>query len=314
MSASATKRRWPLVAVAAIGVGLALAPVAFQMFERAPKGGDMIDGFGPYMDQAEIDEFRAHLSTIGAAQAELGPVLTDDARPQLAAVASFDAQWSAIDADMRSMLDDMEANIGAYEGVAALPPFALFPWFFVLPGLLLAAGAVWALRSGSAGRNRGIVAVGVVAVGLLLAPVAFQMFSRAPAGADMIDDFRPFMRPEKVTQIQGYFLTIGAAEGQLRQIVLPEVAANGGPALPAVDTLVGGWQRLSADMAPMIGAMADNVDNFAAVAALPPFGSFPWFFVAPGLLVLALAVVARRRPVEYEPAAAPPPILEGAST
>ena len=40
------------------------------------------------------------------------------------------------------------------------------------------------------------------------------MFSRAPGGSKMIDDFKPFMTRTKVTQIQGYFLTIGAAEGR----------------------------------------------------------------------------------------------------
>ena len=48
-------RRWPFVTIALIGLGLALAPVAFKMFDRAPKGGDMIKQFRPYMTTAEID-------------------------------------------------------------------------------------------------------------------------------------------------------------------------------------------------------------------------------------------------------------------
>jgi hypothetical protein len=51
-------------------------------------------------------------------------------------------------------------------------------------------------------------------------------------------------------------------------------------------------------MAPMIGAMADNVGNFDAVAALPPFWLFPWFFVIPGVAVAALGVAARPRPTD----------------
>ena len=45
----------------------------------------------------------------------------------------------------------------------------------------------------------------------------------------------------------------------------------------------------------MIGTMSDNVDNYQAVAALPPFSLFPWFFVAPGLIVAGLAVGRRPR-------------------
>ena len=63
-----------------------------------------------------------------------------------------------------------------------------------------------------------------------------------------------------------------------------------------METLNRQWPAIAGDMAPMIGAMSDNVGNFAAVAALPPFGLFPWFFVAPGLLLLGLAFAARREP------------------
>lgn len=48
-------------------------------------------------------------------------------------------------------------------------------------------------------------------------------------------------------------------------------------------------------MAPMIGTMADNLDNFAGVAALPPFWAVPWFFVGPGLLVAGLGAWSHRR-------------------
>jgi hypothetical protein len=49
------------------------------------------------------------------------------------------------------------------------------------------------------------------------------------------------------------------------------------------------WVHILNDMTPMIGAMSDNVENYQAVAALPPFPLFPWFFVIPGLLVIGLA-------------------------
>ena len=57
------------------------------------------------------------------------------------------------------------------------------------------------------------------------------------------------------------------------------------------------------DMTPMIGAMSDNVANYQAIASLPPFPLFPWFFVLPGVLVAGLALaggVSRPRPVLAE--------------
>jgi hypothetical protein len=108
------------------------------------------------------------------------------------------------------------------------------------------------------------------------------------------------MTEEKVRSIQGYFLTIGAGEGQLRNDVLPDLTASGGRAsqaadYPAVDGFIAEWPTINNDFAPMIGAMSDNLDNYAAVDAMPPFTLFPWFFAIPGVLIVALAFFARAR-------------------
>ena len=285
-SPQADVKRWPMVAALLVGVGLALAPVGFQMFDRAPKGGEMLDEFEPYMTAEEIDEFRGHLAVIGTARDEVVDAGHED---DAAALGTLAAEWAAIDADMTEMLDSMDDNLSEYEGVAALPPFMLFPWFFVLPGVILAGIAVWGLRHpGKAGPRTAVIVLGV---GLLVAPAVFQMFTRAPGGQRMIADFEPMMTRERVTSVQGYFLTIGSAEGVLRRQVLPAAEAD---SLPAARSFVDAWPAMSADMAPMIGTMSDNVDNFAAVNALPPFGLFPWFFVLPGLIVIGLAVAAGR--------------------
>ena len=47
-----------------------------------------------------------------------------------------------------------------------------------------------------------LVLVLVLGLGLAAAPVAFRMFSRAPAGGSMILDFRPFMTAETITAFQ----------------------------------------------------------------------------------------------------------------
>lgn len=273
----------------AVGAGLAAAPFAFSMFSRAPGGGHMIDGFAPYMAPARVERFVAHLDEISAATAEAAGATAAGAH---GAVGELVRQWPAIDADMRSMLADVGANVDNYRAVAALPPFALFPWFFVAPGVAVVGLAAWALRRGSRRAEIGLIVVGLA---IVAAPAVFQMFSRAPAGAVMIDDFRPLMTPARVTTIQGYFLTIGAAEGELRNEVLPQRPAG----LAAVRRFSQDWPAISADMAPMIGAMSDNLANFAGVAALPPFWLFPWFFVVPGALVAglgSLSLVSARLP------------------
>lgn len=283
--------RLPLLAVLAIGVGLAAAPVGFQMFTRAPLGGQMIEEFKPFMRSARLDAFEGHLTTIGGAVESLRRHGEGMDQPLVAELAE---QWPDIDADMTAMLDTIRDNLDNFAAVAALPPFPLFPWFFLAPGLLLAWAAGSALRSLSAGGGVPVgarVALVALGLGLAAAPVAFQMFSRAPLGAHMIDDFRPLMTESRIQSVQGYFLVIGGAEGALRTRVIPEVELTG-PRPRAVQEFIDAWPTMAADMAPMIGAMSDNLDNFGAIAALPPFGLFPWFFVIPGLLAAGLALVA----------------------
>jgi len=285
------RTRTVLVAALALGLGLAAAPAAFQMFSRAPAGGEMLDDFRPHMRQSKLDSFRDHLARIDAAEAQSHgrAIGRRVGAGQLPAVETLQGEWSTIQSDMTGMLDDIEANVGRYKQVDALPPFPLFPWFFVLPGLIGAGIAGWGLlrlRSGRPTRSA-VVALGALGVALVLAPAAFRMFSRAPAGGAMINDLRPLMTEDRVSTLQQSFLTIGAAEGELRLRALPEIAEGGAP---AVEQAVERWPQMSADMAPMIGAMSDNLDNFAAVDALPPFPLFPWFFVLPGVILAGLAI------------------------
>jgi len=308
-------RRWAFVAALVLGLGLAAAPVAFQMFSRAPKGGDMIDAFEPYMRPAKIGQFQGYIAAIRAADVEvddsLVPVLEDQLGLDEAAIGKQFPQleglrngWPTIDADMSDMLTKMERNIENYDAVAALPPFPLFPWFFVAPGLMIAGFAVWGLRSSGRGntRRRAAIALIVMGLGVVAAPAIFQMFSRAPKGADMIDDFRSLMTIEKLRSIQGYFVTMASGEGDLRNGVVPALATEEGvpdativAEFPDIEVFIDDWPTMFTEFAPMIGTMQENVPNYEAVDALPPFGLFPWFFVVPGLLVAGLGIAARRR-------------------
>ncbi len=120
----------------AIGVGLILAPVVFQMFSRGPAGGDMIDDFEPYMTPEEISTFRGYMDVIGQADAEAvglrndldtwDALAADEHTTSLVAVVKLNDSWPGIDADMTDLLDRMDANLDNYAAVAALPPFALF--------------------------------------------------------------------------------------------------------------------------------------------------------------------------------------------
>ena len=287
----------------AIGVGLAVAPAIFGMFGRAPAGGQMIDDFKPYMTAEVLDGFGEHLDVIGAAASESAGLATGGS-----AIAKFRQDWPGINTRMQDMLTTIKSNTGRFEGLVALPPFWAFPWFFVLPGLMVAGVAAWAIRSGPARQRVPFLALAALGVAVIAAPAVFQMFSRAPGGAQMINDFRPLMTSANIAEVQGSFLVIAGAEGGLRNEVLAAQTDPG--ALPATRQFVEEWPTIASDMAPMIGAMADNLDNFAAVNALPPFWLFPWFFVLPGLLVVAAALLARSRAEAAAPAVATVPSVK----
>jgi hypothetical protein len=231
--------------------------------------------------------------------------------------AAFATQWSGIDRDMTSMLRTIQANRGNYQAVAALPKFTLFPWFFVAPGALI-IGLLLALRLRPAWWSSIRWLLVAIGIGLVAAPVFFQMFTRAPRGERMVNAFKTIETQRRVETIQGYFGSMAVGQGAVRLELIPALEHSGlsRPAIasrfPAVDALDTRWVHILNDMTPLIGVMSDNVGNYNAVASLPPFGLFPWFFVLPGLLVAGLAVAAKprsRRPLDS--AARPASALEG---
>jgi len=144
-------------------------------------------------------------------------------------------------------------------------------------------------------------AVAAIGVGLLIAPLVFGMFSAGPKGGRMMTTFKTLETRQNVEKIQGYFGTIAVGQGTLRLELVPALRKAGlsdrkiAATYPALTALNDRWISILNDLTPMIGTMSDNVDNYQAVAALPPFPLFPWFFVAPGLLLAALAFGAGRR-------------------
>lgn len=294
------RRRGTLLVLLALGVGLALAPAAFQMFERAPKGATMIADFKPFMTEDRLDGFSREIAQFDAAVREIdnkAPAHLDPLRAGGADYRLLRERWPAINDDMSGLLTDVHRNLGNYQAVAALPNFRLFPWFFVVPGTLVAAAAALALWRPAA-RRFTAVAIGLIGVGLAAAPLAFGMFTRAPQGGRMMDAFENIQTTQKVTEIQDHFSTMALGQGAIRLQLTAALERSGlspqqlRDEFPAVAALNRDWVHILNDMTPMIGAMSDNVDSYQAVAALPPFPLFPWFFAVPGVLAIGLAVAA----------------------
>jgi hypothetical protein len=280
--------------------------LGFGMFGKTPKGAVMIAGFKPYMTPARLNGYQSELHQINAGVRQTDTSVAtylngDVSSPKAFAstypeFASFDQQWPAIDSKMTGLMSEVQRNLGNYHDVAALPSFRLFPWFFVIPGLLIAGCAIAALVRPARWRPLRWVLV-VLGLGLIAAPLIFQMFERAPAGGHMMTAFKSIETTKNVQQIQGFFGTMAVGQGAIRLEIVPALEASGlsEPAMaarfPNVAALDGDWVHILNDMTPMIGAMSNNVANYQAIASLPPFALFPWFFVLPGALVAGLASV-----------------------
>jgi hypothetical protein len=308
-------RSWALAALGVVGIALIALPLVFGMFSRAPKGAVMLASFRPFMTSTRLEGFQTEIRQInaGVVQANSSVVSRLEGSSDAAArarfaddfpsFAQFSGQWSGIDAHMSSLLDQVHGNLGNYEAIAALPSFRLFPWFFVIPGalVLVLLGAMVLIPT----RWRSIrVALVVLGLGLIVAPAVFQMFQRAPKGGQMMSAFTHIETTHNIETIQGYFGSMAVGQGAVRLELVPALQHQGlTPAqirtqFPAVATLDRNWVHILNDMTPMIGAMSDNVVNYQAIAALPPFPLFPYFFVLPGLLVVVLAIAGggpRRR-------------------
>jgi hypothetical protein len=233
----APTRRWALVVVVVIGVALVVMPFAFNMFNRTPKGAVMIAGFKPYMTTARLSGYQSELHQINAGvhqtdtsvAAYLGGGTANRFAFETAypTFTSFDHQWPAIDSKMTHLMDQVQANLGNYLAVAALPSFKLFPWFFVIPGALIAGIGIAALVRPTRWR-RGRWVLVALGLGLIAAPGIFQMFQRAPDGGRMMTAFESIETTQNVQQIQGYFGSMAVGQGAIRLEIVPALEKSGG--------------------------------------------------------------------------------------
>jgi hypothetical protein len=135
-------------------------------------------------------------------------------------------------------------------------------------------------------------------------PFAFQMFTRAPQGAHMIAGFRPYMTAGRLTgyQVEMRQIEAGVKEGGTKvAAALFGTPANPGQRrfaarFPDFVAFENQWSGIYPDMRGMLTTIRANLGNYEAVAALPNFTLFPWFFVAPGAILLGVLGLGLLRP------------------
>jgi hypothetical protein len=173
-------RRLTLSVFLLIGLGLIIAPVSMSMFGRSSKGENMINDFRTLMQPANVAttaDYYDNVFTKLRPLAQLMPGVQQDVQKLIPALAQathqtpaqvqqmLTAQFPSLAKLLQSLpqrvavmkrvpagLDwylplvrTMQANTGNYAAADALPPMSVFPWFFVVPGILLVLAAAYLL-------------------------------------------------------------------------------------------------------------------------------------------------------------------------
>jgi len=76
-------------------------------------------------------------------------------------------------------------------------------------------------------RRAPLVCALALGLGLVAVPFIFGMFDRAPRGAVMLDEFRPFMTDETITTFDGYLAEMDAAEAEAQGDLRAFLAESG---------------------------------------------------------------------------------------
>lgn len=303
-------RRWPWIATTLLGFVLAVAPLAGGMFYPAAQGRAMIADFAPYMTSARLDGFTAdlrRLDDVRSATTRIDTALGTDAT-RYRQIAGFQQRYPSIDADMTAMLTEIDSARDHYRRLSQLQPLDAIPFVPLGFGLVLFGAGVWGWRRTRAGRRPiGAAVIGsVAAVALLATPLLTPMVADADAAGPLVDRFESVLTQQKVRDVQGYFVVLVGAVGEIDSRYLDDVRRDSVTSpqraqiaadIAVVSGLSAEWQRMSSDFAGLIGTMNDNISNFTGVARLNSrteslgFGTFaalPWVLIGTGGLAVVL--------------------------
>jgi hypothetical protein len=196
--------------------------------------------------------------------------------------------------------------------------------------------------------RKSLWAVVVVGLMMVVAPFALGLPSKASAGQDMMDGFRPIMQPANVEKTAAYyndtFVPLGdvvpaltaenmakfntyvqgftamgvdaqnlvpalaqamnMTEPQVQQFMvaqfpamtqllqdLPTMQKDFGDIVGLMEANVTIFEQVPGGLThyePLVTTMQANVDNYRQADQLPNMNLFTWFFVVPGLLLMAI--------------------------
>ena len=134
-------------AVLVIGLALVIAPFALSLPSKASAGERMLTGFHQVMqpDQVAItahyyNDVFTPLGKIVPLFSQMPPAMQTGFGQMVQSVHVDPRVFGEVPAGLQHygpLVSTMQANVDNYAQVDSLPSFRLFPWFFVIPGVLL---------------------------------------------------------------------------------------------------------------------------------------------------------------------------------
>ncbi|WP_148045076.1 hypothetical protein [Nocardioides marmorisolisilvae] len=299
------RRRWPAVVLLVLGAALVVVPVVGGLFTKSASGQQLIDAFAPHLTPDSLGRYDTDLHTLRTGTSALDRVYARDhvAPGRYPGIDAYRSQSEAVQARATTLLDRIRAAEPDYRKVAGIGGFDRLPFLLVTAGLGLAyAGGV--LLSGRQ-RAGGAAALALLAsVALAGYPLISSLPEGSRAGHRLQHALAPVMTDATVLREQRDFVLLVHAVGELDTAFrVDSRRGEGGRQLRA---LVAAWPTISSDLASLVGAIEDNLDNDAALADLDDLGrplgvsgliAMPWLLVGAGGVgaVAALSALPRRR-------------------
>lgn len=362
-------RRLAAWLVLVVGVALMVAPEAFDMWVRAPRGAQMIGGFASIMTAKNVPLIASYGRTVlggfGNAALTVQSVAAHfsgghrslsysqatsfiASQGNLRGLAYMDRNLPVLGPPFSTLLSVLYKDQPAFAGMHGLPSFTLFPLFFVIPGLLIALGAVAFLhRDGrldshgqpvsARGPAKFLLVMGflvAIAPMLPMPPGFHSIRTVGPHGAAMLDDFAapingpgsaPVMSLKTVAQFDQYVAEMHLASTEIVPAIQDAAVSFGHrhisagtaraflgsqPSLALVDRIDRDFPAMYRSFHHMLVTMAKDMPDYQAVQKLPSFALFPVFFYVPGGIVFLLALFGLLRGAPAKPDASTAPVAD----
>ncbi|GAC67921.1 hypothetical protein [Gordonia soli] len=136
----------------------------------------------------------------------------------------------------------------------------------------------------------GLIVVGAI---LVIAPIAGGFFYPAAQATVMLDDFRPYLAPEKIADLRGQLDQVESARGAI--VAIDRVGAVDADRYPQIRDFVDRYPAIRADMSAMLDQIDSARGDFTQLDGLQPVDVLPFIPVGFGLVLIGAGAWGLRR-------------------